>query len=52
MGMTRVARLFAASALLLSTLLASQPPVAMEFGQTFTALDPDGHRLRIYCPAP
>ncbi len=29
MGMTRVARLFAASALLLSTLLASQPPVAM-----------------------
>ncbi|MBE9604959.1 VOC family protein [Acetobacteraceae bacterium H6797] len=24
-----------------------QAPVAMEFGTTFTALDPDGHRLRV-----
>lgn len=27
----------------------AQPPVAMEFGYTFVALDPDGHRLRVYC---
>ncbi|WLT31858.1 VOC family protein [Geothrix sp. PMB-07] len=25
-----------------------QPPVAMDFGYTFVALDPDGHRLRVY----
>lgn len=24
-----------------------QAPVTMEFGRTFTALDPDGHRLRV-----
>jgi catechol 2,3-dioxygenase-like lactoylglutathione lyase family enzyme len=24
-----------------------QPPQDMDFGRTFTALDPDGHRLRI-----
>jgi len=25
-----------------------QTPVAMDFGYTFTAADPDGHRLRVY----
>jgi predicted lactoylglutathione lyase len=24
-----------------------QNPVTMDFGRTFTALDPDGHRLRV-----
>jgi catechol 2,3-dioxygenase-like lactoylglutathione lyase family enzyme len=28
-----------------------QPPTAMEFGRTFVALDPDGHRLRVFAPA-
>ena len=28
-----------------------QAPVAMDFGHTFTALDPDGHRLRVYAPS-
>ncbi|HYH38676.1 MAG TPA: VOC family protein [Azospirillum sp.] len=28
----------------------AQEPTAMEFGHTFTALDPDGHRLRVYAP--
>lgn len=27
-----------------------QPPTAMDFGYTFTACDPDGHRLRVYAP--
>ncbi|MFO1147218.1 MAG: VOC family protein [Alsobacter sp.] len=27
-----------------------QAPAAMDFGFTFTALDPDGHRLRVFCP--
>ena len=27
-----------------------QPPTAMEFGHTFVALDPDGHRLRVFAP--
>ena len=27
-----------------------QPPVTMDFGRTFTALDPDGHRLRVLHP--
>jgi catechol 2,3-dioxygenase-like lactoylglutathione lyase family enzyme len=27
-----------------------QAPVAMDFGFTFTALDPDGHRLRVFAP--
>nr|WP_295081070.1 VOC family protein [uncultured Roseateles sp.] len=27
-----------------------QPPTAMDFGYTFTAIDPDGHRLRVYAP--
>lgn len=26
-----------------------QKPQAMDFGHTFTAQDPDGHRLRVYC---
>ncbi|MDF2402301.1 VOC family protein [Aeromonas sp. 5HA1] len=29
-----------------------QQPTKMEFGYTGMALDPDGHRLRLYCPAP
>jgi catechol 2,3-dioxygenase-like lactoylglutathione lyase family enzyme len=28
-----------------------QPPTAMDFGRTFAALDPDGHRLRVFAPA-
>lgn len=28
-----------------------QHPETMGFGRTFTALDPDGHRLRVYKPA-
>ena len=27
-----------------------QPPTAMDFGFTFTAVDPDGHRLRVFTP--
>ena len=27
-----------------------QAPAAMDFGFTFTALDPDGHRLRVFAP--
>lgn len=26
----------------------AQKPTLMEFGRTFVALDPDGHRLRVY----
>jgi len=29
----------------------AQAPVAMDFGYTFTGLDPDGHRLRVFHPA-
>lgn len=29
-----------------------QAPTKMEFGYTCMALDPDGHRLRLYCLAP
>ncbi|MGJ4939203.1 VOC family protein [Bradyrhizobium sp. HKCCYLS1011] len=29
----------------------AQPPTRMDFGYTFTALDPDGHRLRVFRPA-
>ena len=29
-----------------------QEPVARDFGLTFLAADPDGHRLRVFCPAP
>lgn len=28
-----------------------QTPTTMDFGYTFTAADPDGHRLRVYCPS-
>lgn len=28
----------------------AQQPVRMDFGFTFTALDPDGHRLRVFAP--
>ena len=27
-----------------------QAPTAMDFGLTFVALDPDGHRLRVFAP--
>ena len=27
-----------------------QSPVEMDFGRTFVALDPDGHRLRVFAP--
>ena len=27
-----------------------QPPTDMDFGRTFTAADPDGHRLRVFRP--
>ena len=29
-----------------------QEPSTMDFGRTFLAADPDGHRLRVFCPAP
>ena len=28
-----------------------QSPTEMDFGRTFVALDPDGHRLRVFAPA-
>ena len=28
-----------------------QPLTNMDFGRTFVALDPDGHRLRVFAPA-
>lgn len=28
----------------------AQPPTDMDFGRTFIALDPDGHRLRVFAP--
>lgn len=27
-----------------------QHPTNMDFGRTFVGLDPDGHRLRVFCP--
>ena len=27
-----------------------QPPITLEFGHTFTAEDPDGHRIRVFNP--
>ena len=30
----------------------AQEPVTMDFGYTFTALDPDGHRLRVFAFPP
>ena len=29
-----------------------QEPTTKDFGLTFLAADPDGHRLRVFCPAP
>ena len=29
-----------------------QQPADLDFGRTFTALDPDGHRLRVFAPMP
>ncbi|QQZ43916.1 VOC family protein [Pseudomonas sp. SK3(2021)] len=29
----------------------AQAPTRLDFGYTFVALDPDGHRLRVFCPA-
>jgi len=29
----------------------AQQPTTMDFGRTFVALDPDGHRLRVFAPA-
>ncbi len=29
----------------------AQKPTRMDFGHTFVALDPDGHRLRVFAPA-
>ena len=28
----------------------AQPPIDLDFGRTFIALDPDGHRLRVFWP--
>ena len=30
----------------------AQDPVDLDFGFTFVALDPDGHRLRVFAPSP
>ena len=29
----------------------AQTPTDLDFGHTFVALDPDGHRLRVFAPA-
>lgn len=29
----------------------AQGPTRLDFGLNFLALDPDGHRLRVFCPA-
>lgn len=29
----------------------AQAPVDLDFGHTFVALDPDGHRVRVFAPA-
>jgi hypothetical protein len=29
-----------------------QEPLVKDFGLTFLAADPDGHRLRVFCPTP
>ena len=31
-------------------LVIAQTPTRMDFGSTFVALDPDGHRLRVFAP--
>lgn len=30
----------------------AQPPTRLDFGYTCVALDPDGHRLRVFAPTP
>ncbi|MGI8766412.1 MAG: VOC family protein, partial [Gemmatimonadaceae bacterium] len=30
----------------------AQAPTDLDFGRTFVALDPDGHRVRVFRPAP
>ncbi|MGO4259364.1 VOC family protein [Lysobacter sp. TAB13] len=30
----------------------AQAPTDLDFGRSFVALDPDGHRLRVFAPAP
>jgi predicted enzyme related to lactoylglutathione lyase len=30
----------------------AQAPTDLDFGRTFVALDPDGHRIRVFRPAP
>jgi predicted enzyme related to lactoylglutathione lyase len=32
-------------------LIIVQAPTALDFGYTFVALDPDGHRLRVFAPS-
>ncbi len=32
-------------------LTVAQEPTRMDFGLTFTAVDPDGHRLRVFAPS-
>ena len=32
-------------------LVIAQPPTDLDFGRTFVALDPDGHRLRVFAPS-
>lgn len=32
-------------------LVIAQAPTELDFGYTFVALDPDGHRLRVFAPA-
>jgi catechol 2,3-dioxygenase-like lactoylglutathione lyase family enzyme len=29
----------------------AQPPLRLDFGHSFVALDPDGHRLRVFSPS-
>lgn len=31
-------------------LIIIQPPTVMDFGSNFVAVDPDGHRLRVFAP--
>ena len=40
-----------ASGLMLGGVKILQPPTDMDFGRTFVALDPDGHRLRVFAAA-
>jgi hypothetical protein len=35
---------------LCSSITVVQGPLHMSFGYTFTVIDPDGHRLRVFCP--